>query len=717
MSVEPASAAGRHVHQGVAYYFCSNHCLAKFQSDPARYLEPGAAARPEAMPDGEYTCPMHPEVVRQAFGSCPDCGMALEPREISLEEPANPELDAMRRRFAVSAVLAFPVAVMGMMHRFDWIQLALSIPIVLWCGWPIFERGWRGAASGSPNMFTLLALGIGASFAYSVTSVLAPSLLPHDFHGMVYFEAAAVIVTLVLLGQVLELRARAQTSSAIRALLQLAPKTARLVEASGDRDIPVEQIRPGDLLRVRPGERVPADGTVTEGASSIDESMFTGEPEPAEKSPGARVTGGALNGTGSFVMRAERVGRDALLGRIVSLVNQAQRSRAPIQRLADRVAGFFVPLVIAVAVLTFAAWSLWGPEPRFVYALVNATAVLVIACPCALGLATPMSVMAGMGRGARAGVLIANAGTLETLARVDTLVFDKTGTLTEGRPRLTSFEPPDPALIRIAASLEQSSEHPLASAVLEFARRKGVDPAPVSRFAYFPGKGVAAMVEGRAAALGNERLLEALGLPPHPGTSLAVDGAIAATLTFEDPLKPDAAAIVGALRAAGLDVIVASGDRPSAVEAAARAAGIARVHPGMLPEAKHDLVAGLISAGRIVAMAGDGVNDAPALARAHVGIAMGNGSDIAVQTAGVTLVKGELRGILRARRLSQAVMRNIRQNLFFAFCYNLLGVPVAAGVLYPVFGILLSPMIAAAAMTFSSVSVIANALRLRDIDL
>ena len=645
--------------------------------------------------------------------------MALEPMEASLTEPGNPELDDMSRRFWISLVFSVPVFILGMLHLYPPVQLALSIPAVLWCGWPLFERGWQSIRTWNLNMFTLIALGVGAAFLFSAVAVLAPHLFPHELHGGLYFEAAAVIVSLVLLGQVLELRARAQTSSAIRALLELAPKTARRVEPGGDRDVPLAQIAKGDRLRVRPGERVPADGVVEEGSSSIDESMITGEPVPVEKAVGARVTGGTVNGNGAFVMRAERVGRDTLLAQIVRMVNEAQRTRAPIQRLADRVAAWFVPAVVLVAAATFGLWYWLGPAPGLAYAIANATAVLVIACPCALGLATPMSIMVGTGRGARAGVLVKNAEALETLARVDTLAIDKTGTLTEGRPRVTAFEPARDDLIRIAASLEQSSEHPLAAAVLAFARERGIAPAPVQRFGYLPGKGVIGMVEGRAAALGNAALLERLSLavPAQPGVYLAVDGKLAAVLQFEDPLKPSARATIAALQASGVEVELITGDRREPAEAAARAVGIERVHAGVLPAGKHAIVDALIRQGKIVAMAGDGVNDAPALARAHVGIAMGNGSDVAIESAGIALVKGDLAGLLRARLLSKAVVRNIKQNLFFAFVYNLLGVPVAAGVLYPFFGILLSPMLASAAMTFSSVSVISNALRLRKLKL
>ena len=721
MNVDPARAAGSFAFETVTYYFCSAHCLAKFQADPRKYLQPQAA--PEAMPAGQYTCPMHPEVRQDGFGTCPQCGMALEPMEVSLAGQGNPELDDMSRRFWISLVFSIPVFVLGMLHLQPLVQLALSLPVVLWCGWPLLERGWLSIRSRNLNMFTLIAIGVIAAFLFSVVSTLAPQLFPHELHGGVYFEAAAVIVSLVLLGQVLELRARAQTSSALRALLQLAPRTARRLEPAGgaDRDVPLEQIVKGDRLRVRPGERVPVDGVVEDGSTSIDESMVTGEPMPIEKAAGVPVTGGTLNGQGSFVMRAERVGRETLLAQIVKMVGEAQRTRAPIQRLADRVAAWFVPAVVLVAIATFAIWYFAGPEPRLAYAVVNSIAVLVIACPCALGLATPMSIMVGTGRGAQAGVLVKNAEALETLARVDTLAIDKTGTLTEGRPRVASFEPSPDELVRIAASLEQSSEHPLAAAVLAFARDRNLAPAAVQRFGYLPGKGVIGVVDGRAAALGNAALLEQLSLPvpAQPGTYLAVDGKVAAIIQFADPIKPTARATIASLKELGITPILITGDRREAAEEAARATGIDVVHAAVLPAGKLAIVEALIGAGKTVAMAGDGVNDAPALARAHVGIAMGNGTDVAIHSSGITLVKGDLAALLRARLLSQAVVRNIKQNLFFAFVYNLLGVPVAAGLLYPFFGAsaLLSPMLASAAMTFSSVSVISNALRLRHLKL
>ncbi len=690
MEVEPGRAAGSHVREGKTYYFCSLHCLEKFKAGPL--------GEPAGMPSGRYTCPMHPQVLQDGFGTCPVCGMALEPVDVSLGNVGNPELDDMWRRFRISLVFSLPVLVLGMLHKLHWVQGALSVPVVFWCGKPIFERAWQSVMNRSPNMFTLVAIGTGAAWLFSAAG-----------QGM-YFESAAVIVTLVLLGQVLELKARARTSDAIRGLLELAPRTARTADG---REIAIERIARGDLLRVRPGERLAVDGMVVEGSSSIDESALTGEPVPVEKSIGAKVTGGTLNGIGAFVMRAERVGRDTLLARIVELVNQAQRSRAPIQRLADRVAAWFVPAVVAVAALTFAVWFVFVGATA---GLVNAVAVLIIACPCALGLATPMSIMVGTGRGARAGVLVKSAEALETLGKVDTLVIDKTGTLTEGRPRVTRFTGDDRAL-RIAAGLEQSSEHPLAAAILAFARERGVEPGQTLDFRYAPGLGVSGNVDGVSAALGNRGLMERVGLAPLGEASLylAADGRAIAEFDVEDPVKESS---VEALRElSDLRIVMLSGDRAASAHAVAAKLGIAEVVADALPSAKHDHIVALIAQGRIVAMAGDGVNDAPALARAHVGIAMGNGTDIALQSAGIALVKGDLRGIVRARKLSRAVMANIRQNLFFAFVYNLLGVPIAAGALYPMFGLTLSPMFAAAAMTLSSVSVITNALRLRKLKL
>ncbi len=714
-------------------------------------LEP---AIPETATKTEYTCPMHPEVVQDRPGTCPQCGMALEPRVVTLEEAPNPELAEMNRRFWVSLLLTAPLLLVAMGEMLlgpvleqlltpngqKWLQLGLATPVVLWGGWPFFVRGWQSVVRRSPNMFTLIAMGTGAAYAYSVLAVVAPQMFPASFRAngqvAVYFEAAAVITTLVLLGQVLELRARARTSSAIRHLLGLAPKTARLVRADGTEvDVPVEQIAVGDRLRVRPGEKIPVDGIVVEGTSNVDESMLTGEPIPVEKQPGSAVTGGTLNQTGSFLMQATRVGRETLLAQIVRMVSQAQRSRAPIQRLADRVSAFFVPSVGVVAVLTFVAWSLWGPEPRMAHALVSAVAVLIIACPCALGLATPMSIMVGTGRGATVGVLIRDAEALETMEKVDTLVVDKTGTLTEGQPRLVSVEALDgfdaDELIRLAASLERASEHPLATAIVRGAEQRGTDLVAVEQFRSHTGLGVTGKVAGREVVLGNRALLEQAGIDATPleqaaerlrrsGQTvmlLAVDGRAAGLLGVADPIKDSAREAIRALHAEGLRIVMLTGDSRTTAEAVARDLGIDEVIAGVAPGEKHDVVRQLQQQGRIVAMAGDGINDAPALAAAQVGIAMGSGTDIAMESAAITLLRGDLRGIVRARRLSRAVMRNIRQNLFFAFLYNLLGVPVAAGVLYPRFGLLLSPMIAAAAMTFSSVSVIGNALRLRTVKL
>jgi P-type Cu+ transporter len=702
-----------------------------------------------------YTCPMHPEIVRSAPGACPICGMALEPRVAAAGEETSPELADMTRRFWIGLVLTVPLLGLAMSDLIPgqpvqhavparvlaWLQLVLASPVVLWAGWPFFERGWASVVNRSPNMFTLIALGTGTAFAYSVVATLAPALFPPSFrtHGDqvgLYFEVAAAITVLVLLGQVLELRARSQTSSALRALLGLAPKTARRLDAGGgEGDVPLEAVEPGDRLRVRPGEKVPVDGVVLEGASAVDESMVTGEAIPVEKARGDRVIGGTVNTTGSFVMRADRVGSETLLAQIVHLVAEAQRSRAPIQRLADTVSAVFVPAVVAIAVLTFGAWSLWGPEPRLAHALVNAVAVLIIACPCALGLATPMSIMVGTGRGASAGVLIRSAEALEVLERVDTLVVDKTGTLTEGKPRLVSIvtrpDRDDAWLLRLAASLERGSEHPLAAAIVGGARERGVEPIEVRDFRSVTGQGVTGTIEGHAVALGNLRLLEELGVAPgdlgaraealrRDGQTVVfvvVDGGPAGLLGIADPIKETTSEALRALREAGIQVIMLTGDSRTTAEAVARRLAIERVEAEVLPERKGEVVRDLQATGRVVAMAGDGINDAPALAQADVGIAMGTGTDVAMESAGVTLVKGDLRGIVRARRLSQGTMRNIRQNLFFAFVYNALGVPVAAGVLYPVVGLLLSPMFASAAMTFSSVSVIANALRLRRLPL
>jgi Cu+-exporting ATPase len=764
MKVNTATAAGVHEHGGTTYYFCNPRCREKFAADPETYLrsgpsmahmEAGPATRAPATGEGErveYVCPMCPEVLETEPVPCPVCGMALEPRVVTAAVEANPELDDMTRRFRVAAVLTVPLVALAMgamvpalgvprllpPRLLAWIELALATPVVLWAGWPFFERMWVSFRTGRLNMFTLIGIGTGIAWLYSVAAVLVPSVFPASFRGRGgevgrYFESAAVIVTLVLMGQVLELRARQRTSGAIRALLGLAPKTARRLGDDGsETDVPLEDVRPGDRLRVRPGEKVPVDGVVLEGTSAVDESMVTGEPIPVEKAPGAAVTGATLNGTGGFVMRAERVGRETLLARIVQLVAEAQRSRAPTQRLADAVSAWFVPAVVAIAAIAFVVWGAFGPEPRFAYALVAAISVLIIACPCALGLATPMSIMVGVGRGAGAGVLIRDAEALEALARVDTLVVDKTGTLTEGRPRLEAVvdveaNAGDEALM-LAASLERASEHPLASAVVGAAEEKSLELRSVTGFRSHTGQGVTGEVDGRAVVLGNLALVAEQGIDVaaleeraaaerQEGRTvvfLAVDGRARALLSVVDPLKESATETIRALRGEGLEIVLLTGDSRLAAEAIARRLGIARVEAQVLPDRKAEAVRHLQSEGRVVAMAGDGINDAPALAAANVGIAMGTGTDVAMQSAGVTLIKGDLRGIVRARRLSRATVRNIRQNLFWAFFYNALGIPIAAGVLYPWLGWLLSPMVAAAAMSLSSVTVISNALRLRN---
>jgi len=802
MEIEPEDAAGWHDHQGQRYYFCNPSCLENFRAEPDKYLSPkpplvtlGAGLptprvpakaaghlhtcpmHPEVRQQGpgscpdcgmalepvavsapatrtQYICPMHPEVVQDGPGACSICGMALEPRSVTVEEEANPELVAMTRRFWVCLVLSAPVLFLAMSDMIPgrpvqhalaprvitWIELALATPVVLWGGLPFFERGWASIVRRSLNMFTLIAVGTGTAYLYSLVATLAPGIFPESFRGhggevAVYFEAAAVITALVLLGQVLELRARSRTSSALKSLLGLAPKAARKVSAGQEEDIPLERVQPGDRLRVRPGEKVPVDGVVLEGSSSVDESMVTGEPIPVEKKSGDAVTGGTVNSTGSFLMRAERVGSDTLLAQIVKMVSEAQRSRAPIQRLADVVASYFVPAVVAAAVITFIVWSLVGPEPRLAYALVNAVAVLIIACPCALGLATPMSIMVGTGRGALAGVLIKNAEALEVLEKVDTLVVDKTGTLTEGKPRvvavkaLPGWEEPD--LLRLAASLERASEHPLASAVVSSAQEKNLPLADVKDFQSSTGEGVQGKVDDRPVALGNPKLFEKLGINlgnliseaedlRRQGRTVifvAVDGRPAGVVVVADPVKASTPEAIRMLHDDDIRIVMLTGDSRVTAQAVARELGIDEVEAEVLPQQKGEVIKRLQAQGRIVAMAGDGINDAPALAQAQVGIAMGTGTDVAMESAGITLVKGDLRGIARARHLSRATMRNIRQNLFFAFVYNSLGVPLAAGVLYPLFGLLLSPMIAAAAMTFSSVSVISNALRLRRVAL
>ncbi|MEO8338813.1 MAG: heavy metal translocating P-type ATPase [Nitrospirota bacterium] len=787
MDVVPETAAGHAEHAGQTYHFCSRGCVAKFEADPEKYVGP-AKASPPSGPSGEYTCPMHPEVrqpgpgncpkcgmalesatiapvatrteytcpmhpeiIRDAPGSCPICGMALEPKTVTAEEGDSAELVDMRRRFWVSAVLSIPVLISAMGESlFDLDQLAspqartifealLATPVVLWGGWPFFVRGWQSVANKNLNMFTLIGLGTGAAYLYSVVATVAPQLFPPSFADHsgrvgVYFEAAAVIITLVLLGQVLELRARSQTGAAIKALLGLAPKRARLIQEDGsEADVPLEQVKVGDRLRVRPGEKIPVDGTVLEGTSSVDESMVTGEPIPVEKQKDARVTGATINGTGSLVMRAERIGSDTLLSQIVHMVSQAQRSRAPIQKLADLVAGYFVPVVVGSAILTFAVWAIWGPEPRMAHALINAVAVLIIACPCALGLATPMSIMVAMGKGATMGVLFKNAEAIESLRKVDTLVVDKTGTLTEGKPKLVAVKPApnytEEQVLAWAGSLERASEHPLAAAIVAGATARGVELGSVEGFQSVTGQGVQAVVAGERIALGNDRLMEASGADIRASLQeaeamradgqtvmyLSANGTFAGLIGVADPIKATSVEAIKELHAEGIRVVMLTGDSRTTAMAVAAKLEIDEVIAEVQPQDKREKVLALQKEGKFVAMAGDGINDAPALAQAQVGIAMGTGTDVAMESAGVTLVKGDLRGIARARLLSHATMRNIRQNLFFAFVYNALGVPLAAGVLYPVFGLLLSPMIAAAAMSFSSVSVIANALRLRTV--
>ena len=752
MTVNPDTAAGSFEYKGKTYYFCSTHCLHRFQQNPESFLNPqpiAIAPAPKPATTQKYTCPMHPEIIRDGPGSCPICGMALEPLVASLDEEENTELTDMSRRFWVSVVLTIPVFALGMsdlipgqplqrlvsMSTLAWLQLILATPVVLWAGWPFFVRGWQSIMTRNLNMFTLIALGVAVGYVFSVVAVLAPGIFPASFHEAgghvpVYFEAAAVITTLVLLGQVLELRARSQTGTAIKALLGLAPKTAHRVREDGqDEEIPLEHVHVGDRLRVRPGEKIPVDGVVLEGSSAVDEAMITGEPIPVEKQANARVVGGTVNGTGSFVMRAERVGSETLLSQIVQMVAEAQRSRAPIQRLADVVSSYFVPAVVIIAVLTFIVWSIWGPEPPMIYGLVNAVAVLIIACPCALGLATPMSIMVATGKAAHYGILFRNAEAIEVMRKIDTLVVDKTGTLTEGKPRLVNVVAmsDERTLLRFAGSLERSSEHPLASAIVSGARDRGVKLIDAVSFMSTTGKGVVGEVDGHRVAVGNRSLLDEFKVEADELTEQAeslrangqtimfvlVDGKPAGLLGVADPIKETTPDAVKQLHAEGIRIVMLTGDSRTTAEAVARKLQIDEVVAEVLPDQKVDVVKKFQSAGRIVAMAGDGINDAPALAQAHVGIAMGTGTDVAMQSADVTLVKGDLRGIVRARSLSRATMQNIKQNLFFAFIYNTLGVPIAAGVLYPFFGILLSPMIAAAAMSFSSVSVIANALRLR----
>jgi P-type Cu+ transporter len=784
MQVDPATARAKSEHAGRVFFFCCAGCATKFEAAPEKYLQPrpapagpsltiissAPASRPVQAPTGssapqpsataaggEYTCPMHPEIVTRAPGACPICGMALEPRTFSAEEEPSEELQDMTRRFWVSCAFTLPLLLiaMGEMAGFgalrgwsfrsrNWVELALATPVVLWGGWPFFVRGWKSIVTLRLNMFTLIAMGTSAAYLYSVVATVAPGIFPDAFRGpngevSVYFEAAAVITTLVLLGQVLELRARRRTSNAIRAMLGLSPKMARRIAANGaETDMPLGDVVHGDRLRVRPGERVPVDGVILQGGSAVDESTITGEPLPVEKHEGDSVTGGTLNGSGSFIMRAERVGSETLLAQIVRIVAEAQRSRAPIQRLADTVAAYFVPAVLFAAVVTLVAWALFGPQPRLAYALVNAVAVLIVACPCALGLATPMAIMVGVGRGAHAGVLIKNAEALEILEKVDTLVIDKTGTLTEGKPRVTSVKvlaggpvTSEEQLLQIAASLERPSEHPLAGAILKAAEDKKIALAEPGAFRSLAGRGLSGRIAGHDAALGNAALFRELGIDlgalagqaeemRREGQAvvfLGVDGRAAGWIAVSDPIKASAPEALRDIRAEGLRVVMLTGDNRTTAEAVARKLGIDRVEAEVLPDRKAEAIKRLQSEGHMVAMAGDGVNDAPALAQANVGIAMGTGTDIAMQSAGVTLVRGDLRGIVRARRLSRRTMRNIRQNLFFAFVYNALGVPIAGGALYPLFGLLLSPMIASAAMSFSSVSVITNALRLRKVPL
>jgi Cu+-exporting ATPase len=774
MDVDPAAAAGSVKHNGQNFYFCSKHCVQKFQANPAQFTansSAGSAPRfpaltviqspaapshdlPQASKTGaasvRFTCPMHPEIAREGPGSCPICGMALEAMTVSGEEEDDHELRDMTRRFWSCLALTVPLVLFSMAEMFPrlaassvlpetslaWLQLLLAAPVVLWGGLPFFERGWKSVLSRNLNMFTLIALGTGAAFVFSALATFAPGIFPDSFrhHGevAVYFEPAAVIVTLVLLGQVLELRARHQTGSAIRALLGLAPKTARRIgDDRREEDVSLDAVVPGDRIRIRPGEKIPVDGEVIDGSSAVDESMITGEPIPVEKSAGDKLVGGTVNGTGSLVMRAERVGAETLLSQIIRMVSEARRTRAPIQRLADVVSSYFVPAVVVVALITFLAWALFGPQPRLAHALVNSVAVLIIACPCALGLATPMSIMVGTGRGAAAGVLIKNAEALEILERVDSLVIDKTGTLTEGKPRVVSIVAlpgqDESDLLRLVAGVEVASEHPLAAAIAAAARQRGLAVPSVDSFQSHTGKGVEGRVEGRSVVVGNRSLFEELGIADQTFFERAedlrregqtvvfvlVDGRPAGLIGIADPIKESAASAIADLRNEGLRVIMLTGDNRTTAQAVARRLGLDDVRAEVLPEQKSQEVKQLQDEGHTVAMAGDGINDAPALSQAHVGIAMGTGTDVAMESAGVTLIKGDLKGIVRARRLSRATMANIRQNLAFAFLYNALGVPIAAGVLYPFVGLLLSPMIASLAMTFSSVSVIVNALRLR----
>ena len=761
MKVDTPTKQNRYELNGTPYYFCSARCLGRFKADPDRYLNPQAhdpavpapamGAGPKAPQGTIWTCPMHPEIRRDEPGTCPICGMALEPLEPSLQEEANPELIDMSRRFGISAALSLPLVILAMgselfgwhvlpMRISAWVQLALATPVVLWGGWPFFDRLWASLKTRNLNMFTLIGLGVGVAYGYSLVATLAPQLFPQSLRTMgglvpVYFEAAAVITTLVLLGQVLELRARSATGKAIRALLGLAPKTARRVSDGEEEDIPLTDVQVGDLLRVRPGEKVPVDGEVVEGRSSVDESMITGEPVPVEKSAGDTITGATVNGTGSLLMRAERVGKDTMLSQIVRMVAAAQRSRAPIQKLADKVSGWFVPSVVAVSLIAFAAWSLFGPAPPLSHAIVNAIAVLIIACPCALGLATPMSIMVGTGRGATAGVLVKNAEALELMEKIDTLVVDKTGTLTLGKPRLVAVETAngfdEAEVLRLGAALERGSEHPLAAAIVESAEERKLQLSASSDFQSHTGKGVTGTVDERKVALGNAALMKELGIDPSAletqadkrrseGAGVmfaALDGRLAGLIVAADPVKDSAAEAIAELHQDGIRIVMMTGDNRRTAEAVAHRVGIDEVIAEILPDQKQAKVEQLRKEGRRVAMAGDGINDAPALAAADVGIAMGSGTDVAMESAAITLVKGDLKGIVRARQLSRAVMRNIRQNLFFAFVFNAAGVPIAAGILYPWFQILLSPILAGAAMSLSSVTVIGNSLRLRNVRL
>ncbi len=755
MTVNPQTSQHRFEHGGQTFHFCSARCREKFTADPNRYLKAEKIEPRPAPPGAIWTCPMHPEIRQDHPGSCPICGMALEPLAPSAQAEPNPELADMSRRFWFGLALTVPVFVLAMADVIPsvpveslistrwsiWLQFVLGTPVVLWAGWPFFVRGWQSVLRRSLNMFSLIALGVGTAYLYSLVATFVPSLFPSGFRGAdgtvaTYFEAAAVITVLVLLGQVLELRAREQTGGAIRALLNLAPKTARRIRADGsDEEIPLDQVQAGDRLRIRPGDGVPVDGTVLEGRSSVDEAMVTGESMPVGKEPGAKLIGGTVNGTGALIMRAEKIGADTMLARIVTMVAEAQRSRAPIQRLADTVSGYFVPTVVAVAALSFAVWAIWGPAPALAYGLLAAVSVLIIACPCALGLATPMSIQVGVGKGASAGVLIRSAEALERMERVDTLVADKTGTLTMGKPRVTHVEAADGIgvneVLRLSASVEQASEHPLAAAIVGSARERGLALEAAAAFSSVTGQGVLGTVGGRRVALGNAGLMQSEGADIGPlgavaddlraggATALfvAIDGSAAGVIAIADPVKQTTAAALDLLRSDGVRIVMLTGDNRRTAEAVAAQLDITDIEADVLPQDKHRVVQRLRSEGRVVAMAGDGVNDAPALAAADIGIAMGTGTEVAIQSAGVTLVKGDLAGIARARALSRATMRNIRQNLFFAFAYNAVGVPVAAGVLYPHFGILLSPVIAALAMALSSVSVVMNALRLRRLQL